>query len=268
MAVAVNLSEQCDDEKLISYPNIDKLMEAFALDLSKSIESFPYTVKFYINVISKIRTPVVGMFASIRILNKFLSVENCTLHTIVDDVGKRSYNRYNEVPDECEDRDRQSENYPVYDPSRSRATSKHITINRNEYLTLIFYLFKSYVEIYRTHDLLELLLANEVATTSDSNKQFNELREKAIRDRTQRIDYDKINWKQLRATDPIPQTPLQECRKVFLNASKFPKYQEDLHQLLKLKKLVGVTAVVEQEGSFKKFCEAVRGYLSIPDEKR
>ncbi|KAG4069453.1 hypothetical protein HA402_001752 [Bradysia odoriphaga] len=273
IAVSVNLSENCERNNLIEYPNIKRLTDTFAAEMVKSIEGFPYTVAFYTNVIATIRkrTPAVGMFISLRILNKFTKeFENITLRKIFDSISNESYKKYSIKMDVTASCQRKSDKYPCFDPKKDKRPSKHLTINRDEFLTLVLHLFESYIDVYRTPDLLQSLLSDNVdAVNNSNNDHYEAVHGRIANEKNHRLDFDNIvkDWKQLKknvndlaSSDKIPVAPLAECQSVYLEASEFVRCEEDLEYFLKLNELVEEN--VELGDSFKKWYTAVTQYFA------
>lgn len=211
------------------------------------------------------------MLVSARILGKFSrEYENVSLRKIAENISNGSHMQYAEKKGDDVSRRRRSENYPVYDAKKDKKTSKHLAINREEYLTLVLHLFKSYVEVYRIHDLKELLLSDDTATGSGSNiGQYKNVHQKVQNEKNHRLDYGQIikEWKQLKttaktlaSTDMIPVVPLVECRNVYLEPSDLVRYQEDLEYLVKLKEIVDGN--VQLGNAFKKWRTVVAQFLS------
>lgn len=211
------------------------------------------------------------MLVSVRILGKLSKdYENVSLRKIVESISSGSYKQYAEKKDDDASQRRSSENYPTYDPKKDKKISKHLTINRDEYLTLVLHLFKSYVEVYRTHDLKQSLLSDDMPASSTSdNEQYKNIHQKVLNEKNCRIDFDQLGkqWKQLKmsvkelaSTDMIHVVPLVECQNVYLVPSEFVRYQEDLEYLDKLKELVDEN--VQLGDTFKHWRTAVSQYLS------
>lgn len=237
---------------------------------------FPYTVAFYINVIAKIRqrTPAVGMLISLRILNKFTKeFENLTLRKIFDSISNETYKKYGVKLDDtgnCSQPINHNNNgYSSYDPKKIKKSSKHLIINREEFLTLVLHLFESYVDVYRTHDILQSLLSDDAdATTWANNDLYTTVLSRVNDEKNCRLDFDSIvkAWERLKMTtkdlassDKIPIAPLLECQNVYLEASEFVRCEDDLEYLLKLNDIIQENN--ELGDSFKKWHTSVNQYF-------
>lgn len=210
------------------------------------------------------------MLISVRILSKLSKeFENISLRKIVDSISNESYMQYDDKVVDVEHRRHSDGQYPTYDPKKDPKSSKHLRINRDEYLTLILHLFKSYVDVYRTHDILNALLADDKdASKNADNKQYKQIYDKVDKERNHRLDFDGIvrDFKELKeksnafaASDVIPPTPSTQCQNVYLDPAEFHRYQDDLESLVKLKDLVEQN--VHLGDTFKKWRTAVAQYL-------
>ncbi len=213
------------------------------------------------------------MLITSRILGKVThQFENVSLRKIVDSITNKSYLQYAEKMDDTATRNRTKDTYPTYlPPQMNKKPSKNLPIDRDEFLTLVLHLFKSYLDVYRTHDLLAMLLSDNVADV-DHTKEFMKLQGKAQIEKSHRHDLHQINREaeQLRAaardlasTDQIPVIPMTQCQNVYLEASDFVRLREDLEYLVKLKKMFDEN--VEVGDKFKLFRTAIIQYL-CPDE--
>lgn len=217
------------------------------------------------------RSQIIRMLVSVRILSKFSKdFQNVSLRKIVDNILSGSYKQYAEKMDDDANRRRSSENYPTYDPKKDKKTSKHLTINRDEYLTLVLHLFESYIEVYRTHELKQSLMSDDKAVSGKlCNEQYKNIHQKVQNEKNHRMDFDQIarEWKQVKVavkelanTDVMHVALLAECQNVYLVPSEFVRYREDLEYLIKLKEIIDEN--VELGDTFKQWRTAVNHYLS------
>lgn len=213
-------------------------------------------------VIDKIRSPAISMLITQRILSKFTKeFENVSVRKIFESISNESYKEYDEATNvSVSQRSDYSGTYPSYDPKRGKQ-SKHLLIDRNDFLTLTFHLFDGYVGVHRTPELLQALLSDAVAAPSyDSEREkYEKMFEKFENEKNHRLDFDQIvkDWnrlklaaKKLAKSDAIPIVPLKPCHNVYLQASEFVRYEEDFVYLVKLNKIVeesvGVSEVFEK----------------------
>lgn len=142
-------------------------------------------------------------------------------------------------------------------------------MNRDQFLILLLHLLESYVDVYRTHDLLRSLLAENVDAVNNSiTEHYTAVHKRVANEKDHPLDYDSIarDWTRLKAdgkslasTDNLPVAPLAECQSVYLEPSQFVRYEEDLKYLLKLNEIVEEN--VELGDSFKKWHTTVNQYF-------
>lgn len=185
-------------------------------------------------------------------LNKFTKeFENVSLRKIVDSLESESYEQYDDKMIAESRRSNNSSNvtYPTYDPKNHKKASKHLNMNRSEYLTLIFHLCRSYVGVYRTHNLLHAMSTDEddKLNIQMQERQFKSVHEKCELEKNHRVNYDlimrdlnqlKSTAERLDATDRIPVAPFTPCQNVYLEPSDIVRYVEDLKYLVKLNKII------------------------------
>lgn len=211
------------------------------------------------------------MLVSVRILSKLSKeFENVSLRKIVDSISNESYKQYDEKVEDTTARRRSGDKYPTYDPEKNRKPAKYLQMHRDEYLNLILHLFKSYVEVYRTNDILAALLSeNKGASKNFDYRRYKELLTKIEKEQNFDLDFDrmfkdftklKASTKEFASTDMIPVLPLVKCHNVYLEPSEFVRCQEDLENLVKLKEIVDQNVQLGEE--FKLWRTAVSEYFT------
>lgn len=210
------------------------------------------------------------MLVSMRLLSKFTKdFEKISLKKIADNISNKVWMEYDERVDEVVHDVCVPEHYPTYEVTKPKRTPKHLVIYRDEYLTILLHLFESYVEVYRTHDVLELFLSDDGTLNKSNNESYKQAKKRRTEEKNHSCDYEKIekDWKQLNvaanefATNDMIFIPkLVECQNVYVDPSVCVKYEEDLESIIQLKNIVDTD--FELGDTFKKWHTSVSNYLS------
>lgn len=231
--------------------------------------AFPYTVEFCISIVKKIRSPIIRMLTGSRLLSKFTrDFQTISIRKIFENIQNEVWMNYEETQINVSEQS-VTDKYPLYDPKQHKKVSKHLNMNRNEYLTLLLLLFESYVEVYRIHDLLEMLLSGDVIPNKPNNELYRQEQKKGINEKRHRFDFVKLlkDWKYLNtaskecaSTDMILLPKLIECQHLYVNLSLCLRCQEDLEYIIHLQEIIDQNSKVGD--TFKEWRISIEKYLS------